>query len=60
MRVTTITTEADYDAALREIEIYFDAEPVPGSDEAARFGELSALIEGYEKMHWTVSDPRST
>lgn len=38
----------DYRWALREIERYFDKQPVSGSAEADRFDVLAALIKDYE------------
>jgi hypothetical protein len=38
--------EADYDAALDEIERYFENEPKPGTAEADRFDLLALIIEG--------------
>lgn len=49
-----IETEAEYEAALDEIERYFDKEPTPGSPEAARFDELARAIEAYEAEHWAI------
>ena len=48
VEVHAIRTEADYDAALLEIEQYFLSPPAPGSDEAERFDVLADLIEAYE------------
>ena len=48
MEIRPIRTEADYDAALKEIEQYFEKEPEPGSPEADRFDILAALIGAYE------------
>jgi len=57
MDIRPIRTEADYDWALIEVEAYFDRGPALGSDEAARFDVLSALIEAYEAKHWTIEAP---
>jgi HTH-type transcriptional regulator/antitoxin HigA len=57
MDVRPIRTEADYDWALAEVEVYFDQEPATGSDDAARFDVLSALIEAYEAKHWAIEAP---
>jgi HTH-type transcriptional regulator/antitoxin HigA len=48
--------EADYEAAIDEIERYFDNEPKPGSAEADRFDLLAMVIEDYERTHWPI-DP---
>jgi HTH-type transcriptional regulator/antitoxin HigA len=57
MDIRPIRTEADYEAAIKEIEPYFDREPEPGSPEADRFDVLAALIEAYERKHWPINPP---
>jgi HTH-type transcriptional regulator / antitoxin HigA len=57
MDIHPIRTEADYNAALKEIELYFDREPEPGSPEADRFDVLAALVAAYEREHWPVDPP---
>ena len=57
MDIQPIRTEDDYEAALREIEVYFDREPKPGTPEADRFDVLSALIGAYEQQHWPIAAP---
>jgi len=52
-----IHSEADYDAALADIEQYFDTEPVRGTPEADRFEILLALIGAYEREHWAIEAP---
>ncbi|MDQ2078895.1 transcriptional regulator [Xanthobacteraceae bacterium Astr-EGSB] len=49
-----IETKAEYEAALDEIERYFDKEPAPGTPEAERFDELARAIAAYEAEHWAV------
>jgi HTH-type transcriptional regulator / antitoxin HigA len=46
--ILPIRSEADYEAALDEIEQYFDNEPEPGTPEADRFDLLALVIEDYE------------
>jgi HTH-type transcriptional regulator / antitoxin HigA len=41
--IRPLRSEADYEAALDEIEHYFDNEPNPGTAEADRF-DLFALV----------------
>jgi HTH-type transcriptional regulator / antitoxin HigA len=60
MEIRPIRTEADYDAALKEIEPYFKWEPEPGSPEADRFDVLAALIAAYERERWPVAPPPPT
>jgi HTH-type transcriptional regulator/antitoxin HigA len=55
-----LRTEADYDEALREIEVFFEREPAKDTAEADRFDMLALLIEDYERRHWPVepAEPR--
>jgi hypothetical protein len=55
--IRPLKTEADYDAAPRAIEVYFDSEPVPGSPEADRFDLLALMIADYERRHWAIEAP---
>ena len=55
--IRPIANEDDYDWALKEIEQYFDQEPVRGTAEAARFDILAALIESYEAKRWPIEAP---
>jgi HTH-type transcriptional regulator/antitoxin HigA len=53
--IRPLRSEADYEAAVDEVERYFDKEPVPGSAESERFDLLASLIEDYERKHWPVA-----
>jgi HTH-type transcriptional regulator / antitoxin HigA len=53
--VRTIENEADYEAALAEVEELMDAEP--GTPEGARLDVLVTLIEAYEARHWSIDAP---
>jgi HTH-type transcriptional regulator/antitoxin HigA len=57
--VHTISTEEEYEAALRAIRPYFDAEPDEGTPEAANFEALALLIGHYEDHRYPVpaADP---
>jgi HTH-type transcriptional regulator/antitoxin HigA len=55
--IRPLRSEADYDAALSEIERYFDREPKPGTPEADRFDLLALVIEDYEKKRWPIDPP---
>jgi HTH-type transcriptional regulator/antitoxin HigA len=57
MDIQPIRNEADYDAALKDIEQYFDHEPLPGTPEADRFDVLATLIGAYEQEHWRIDPP---
>lgn len=50
-------SEADYEAALDEIEHYFDNEPNPGTAEADRFDLLALVIEDHERRLWPIEPP---
>src|SRR5712692_505239 len=57
MDIKPIHTEADYDAALQEIEQYFDNEPARGTPDGDRFEILLAVIGAYEQKHWRIDPP---
>lgn len=57
MLIRPIPNEADYDAALKEIERYFENELAPGTAEADRFEVVAALIGAYEREHWPIDPP---
>jgi len=54
MEIRPIRSEADYDAALKEIAVYFEREPKPRTKAADRFDILAALIGAYEDKHWPI------
>jgi HTH-type transcriptional regulator/antitoxin HigA len=49
--------EADYDAALEEIQRYFENEPKVGTPEADRFDLLALVVEDYERKRWPIEPP---
>ena len=53
--IRPLRSEADYDAALKEIERYFEDEP--GTQEADRFDLLALIIEDYERKRWPIDPP---
>jgi HTH-type transcriptional regulator/antitoxin HigA len=56
MGVTTpIKTEADYSAALAEIDGLMDAEP--DTPRGKRLGALLTLVEAYEAKRWAIDPP---
>ncbi len=59
MDIRPLRTDADLEWALKEIETYFDTEPVFGSADADRFDVLATLIEAYENAQHAIepSDP---
>jgi len=58
MKLKPIRSEADYNAALKAIERYFDRPPRRGSSEADTFDVLATLIEAYERKRWPIGLPR--
>jgi HTH-type transcriptional regulator/antitoxin HigA len=57
MDIRPLHSEADYDAALSDIEQYFEVEPKPGTAEADRFDLLALVIADYESKHWPIDPP---
>ncbi|MEH2327757.1 helix-turn-helix domain-containing protein [Nostoc sp.] len=55
MELRPIRTQADYQEALREIELLFDT--VPNTPEYDRLDVLSTLVEAYEKAHFPIEKP---
>ena len=55
MEFKHIETEADYDAAVEEVERLFDAEP--STPEEGRLGQLVGLVVAYNGMHHEVRPP---
>ena len=52
-----LRTEADYQAALREVSAFFDNEPAPGTANGDRFEILLTLVEAYESRHYPIDLP---
>jgi HTH-type transcriptional regulator/antitoxin HigA len=57
MRIPPIKSEADYDAALAEIDRLMDAEP--NTSRGDRFDGLVTLVEAYEAKRWAIEPPDS-
>jgi len=55
MELRPLRTEADYQEALRAIELLFDA--APETPECDRLEILSTLVEAYEKVHVPIDIP---
>jgi HTH-type transcriptional regulator / antitoxin HigA len=55
MELRPIKTETDYQEALREIELLFNA--APNTLECDRLDMLSTLVEAYEKVHFPIEIP---
>jgi HTH-type transcriptional regulator/antitoxin HigA len=50
-----VQSEADYEAALAEIERLFDA--APNTPENDRLDVLTTLVEAYEAQHYPIPEP---
>lgn len=55
MEIRPIRTEADYEAALAEIERLFDA--APNTPENDRLDVFTTLVEAYEAHHFPIPEP---
>ena len=55
MDIRPIRTEADYVAALAEIERLFDA--APSTPEGDRLDVMVTLVEAYEAQHYPIPEP---
>jgi HTH-type transcriptional regulator/antitoxin HigA len=55
--IRPIRTDADYEAALADIERFFEREPEPGTPEADRFDLLASVINDYENRKWPIASP---
>jgi len=55
MQIWPIRNDADYQAALAEIETLFDA--CPGTPEGDRLDILTTLIDAYEAKHTPIAAP---
>ena len=55
MKIKPIKTDADYEAALKEVEHLFDVKA--GTLEADRLEVLTTLIEAYEEKHYSIPLP---
>ena len=57
MDIRPIRTDADYQAALREVAPCFETEPETGSPDGDRFEVMLTLIEAYEAKHFPIDLP---
>lgn len=55
MEIKPIRCEADYKAALKEIERLIDTQP--GTPEGDRMDVLVTLVEAYEEKHFPIPEP---
>jgi HTH-type transcriptional regulator/antitoxin HigA len=57
VNIKPIKTEADYEAALEEIDRLMDAEP--DTPEGDRLDVLTTLVEAWEQKHYQIEDPEA-
>ncbi len=55
MDIKPIRNEADYEAALKEVDQLWGAEP--GTPDGDRFEVLFTLVESYEDQHYPILPP---
>jgi len=55
MEITPIKTEANYEAALEELETLMNAEP--DTPEGDRLDVLTTLVEAWEEKHHKIENP---
>jgi HTH-type transcriptional regulator/antitoxin HigA len=56
MDIHPIRSEADYDAAVAEIDRLWDA--APGTDDGDKLDILATLVEKYENERWPIDSSR--
>lgn len=57
MEINPIKTEADYMAAMVEVEQLMEEQPEPGSAAFDKMDILATLIEKYEAVHFELNPP---
>lgn len=55
MNIVTITTEAEYEAAMKRLDELFEIEK-RSKEEQREFDSLAALIEIYEEENWPFDE----
>ena len=55
MEIKPIRSEADYQAAMKEIENLMESQP--GTPEGDRMDVLVTLVEAYEAKHFPIPEP---
>jgi len=55
MEIRPIKNDVDYQAALKEIELLFDA--APDTPEGDRLEVMTTLVEAYEERHYAIPMP---
>ena len=57
MNIHPIRTENDHAEALRELSVFFNDQPQPGTEAGDRFEVLLTLVESYESKHFAIEAP---
>jgi HTH-type transcriptional regulator/antitoxin HigA len=57
MDIRPIHTEADYQAALKEVSALMAADPDPGTLQGDRLNILATLVQAYEAKHAPIAAP---
>jgi len=56
----TTLTEAEYKAALQELDAFYNHEPEPGTPDAERFETIQLLVETYETDRFQANAPSTS
>ncbi len=57
MKIKPITTDAEHEEALAEIDRLIDRNPAASTAAADRLGVLATLVEVYEDTRWPIDPP---
>ena len=57
MKIKPITTDAEHEEALAEIDRLMDRNPAASTAAADRLGVLATLVEVYEDTRWPIDPP---
>ncbi len=57
MNIRPIHTDADYRAALADISVLMEADPVPSTPKGDRLDILATLVQAYEARHFPIDAP---
>ncbi len=57
MKIKPITTDAQHEEALAEIDRLMNRNPAAGTAAADRLGVLATLVEAFEDTRWPIDPP---
>ena len=57
MKIKPITSDAEHEEALAEIDRLMDRNPAAGTTAGDRLGILATLVEAYEETRWPIDPP---